>query len=63
MKHRKAECEIQISGNNFCLKGILSILDQNFDHGDFVYICMTLKELRVLNGHAVTCDTYIMYLI
>jgi len=29
------------------IKGILSILDQNFDHGDFVYSCMKLKEWRV----------------
>jgi len=35
------------------LKGILSILDQHLDHGDFVYICMKLKEWRVLNCHAV----------
>jgi len=28
-------------------------LDQNFDHGDSVYIRMTLKEWRVLNGYAV----------
>jgi len=35
------------------LKGILSILDQNLDHGDSVYIWMKLKEWRVLNGHAV----------
>jgi len=41
------------------------VLDQHLDHGDFVYICiiMKLKEWRVLNGHAVMFDTYIMYLI
>jgi len=42
----------------FMLK--FSILDQNLDHGDFVYICMKLKEWRVLNGHAVMFDTKIM---
>jgi len=26
-------------------------------HGDFVYICMKLKERRVLNGHSVMFDT------
>jgi len=45
------------------LKEILSILDQNLDHGDFVYICMKLKVWRVLNGHGVMFDTYIIYLI
>jgi len=44
-------------------KGIISILDQNLDHGNFVYICMELKEGGALNGHAVMSDTYIMYLI
>jgi len=44
-------------------KGIYSILDQNLDHGDIVYICMKLKEWRFLNGHADMFDTYIMYLI
>jgi len=39
------------------LKGIFSTLDQNLNHGDFVYICMKLKEWRVLNGHAVMYDT------
>jgi len=38
------------------------ILDQNLDHGDFLYICMKLKEWRVLIGHAVI-DTYIMYIL
>jgi len=44
-------------------KGIVAILDQNLDHGDFVNICMKLKDWRVLNGHAVMFDTYIMHLI
>jgi len=39
------------------LKGILSILDQNLDHSDFVHICMKLKELRILNSHAVMFGT------
>jgi len=37
-------------------KGILSILDQNIDYGDYIYICMKLKEWRVLNSHAVMFD-------
>jgi len=45
------------------LKGIFSILDPNLDHGDFVYICMKLKEWRILNGHEVLFDTCIMHLI
>jgi len=28
---------------NNIIKVILSVLDQNFDHGDFLYICMKLK--------------------
>jgi len=32
-------------------KAIFSILDQNFDHGD--YICMKLKKWEVLNGHFI----------
>jgi len=39
------------------LKGILSTLDQNLDHKEFVYICMELKEWKILNGHAVMFDT------
>jgi len=27
----------------------VSILDQNLNHWDFVYLCMKLKERRVLN--------------
>jgi len=42
---------------------ILSILDQDLDHGDFLYICIKLKGWRVLNAHAVMFDIYIMYLI
>jgi len=38
------------------LKVILSLLDQNLDHGDFVYECMKLKEWRVLNRHTVMFD-------
>jgi len=45
------------------VKDIFSILDQNLDHGDFVCICMKLKECRVINYHAVMFDTYIMYII
>jgi len=45
------------------IKVIFSILNQNVDHGDFLYICMKLKEWRVLNKHAVMFDTYLMYLI
>jgi len=39
------------------LKGILSILDQNLDHRDFVYICTKLKEWRILNSNGVMFDT------
>jgi len=39
------------------LKGIVSILDQNLDHRDFVYLCMELKECRDLNSHAVMFGT------
>jgi len=39
------------------LKGILSILDKNLDHKDFVYICIKLKEWRVLYSCAVMFDT------
>jgi len=38
-------------------------LDQNLDRGGFVYICKKLKEWRVLNGHAVMFDMWIMHLI
>jgi len=38
------------------IKGILSIFDQNLDHGDFVYICMKLKEGKILSSHAVMFD-------
>jgi len=41
------------------IKGILSILDQNLYHGDFVYICMKLKEWRVLNGHIMHAQSYL----
>jgi len=36
---------------------MLSILEQNLDHSDFVYIGMKLKEWRVLNSRAVMFDT------
>jgi len=39
------------------LKGISSILDPNLDHRHFIYICIKLKEWRVLNSHAVMFDT------
>jgi len=39
------------------------VVTQNLVYGDFVYICMKLKEWRVLKGHAVVFDTYIMHLI
>jgi len=39
------------------IKGIFSILDQYLDHVNFVYICMKLKEWKILNGHAVMFDT------
>jgi len=39
------------------LKGIVSILDQNLDHRDFVYIYIKLKECRVLISHAVMFGT------
>jgi len=46
-----------IIATDYNIKVIFSILDQNLDHGDVVYICMNL-EWRVLNYHAVMFDTY-----
>jgi len=37
-------------------QGILSILDQNLDNRDFIFICMKLKEWSVLHSHAVMFD-------
>jgi len=31
-------------------KCMISIFDQHLDHGDFVYICMKLKEWRILKS-------------
>jgi len=39
-------------------------MDQNLDHGDFVYICIKQNEWLVLNGrmsHGLMFGPYIMY--